>query len=176
MDSTWTGFIIRLGIILIGLAITLAVVLYRRSKRSPLSRLTVEDSEIPSLVNTQYLIKSYPVTIGRVRENNFALTQDESVSRFHARLECNEGVVVLKEVLIRDAEGKVRGPLNGTFLDGQPVNSEAAPPEVHSGARIRLGDRLLLRFDEIVIPDERYKGTRGKIQLPSNVKAKNPDP
>jgi pSer/pThr/pTyr-binding forkhead associated (FHA) protein len=173
LDSTWIGFLIRLGIILLGLVLTLAVVLYRRAKRSPLARLTVEDSEVTGLIHTEYLIKSYPVTIGRVRENDVALLQDETVSRFHAQLECSEGKVVLKEVLIRDADGRIRGPLNGTFVDDQQLNSEAAPLEIHSGSKIRLGTRLVLRFDEIVVPPSRYQGTRGSIPVPTDVLKKN---
>jgi hypothetical protein len=167
IDPTWNSLIIRAAMILVGLIIAGLVIWSRRRRHSPLARLVVEDSAIPGLVGAQYFIKDYPVTIGLARENDIHLARaDETVSRFHARLECIEGQVCLKEVLIRDVEGVIRGPRNGTWVDGQPVSAEGAPVEIHPGSTIRLGGRFLLRFEEILLPPSRLKGTVADIQIP----------
>jgi hypothetical protein len=169
LDLNWVGLITRASVILLGLIIAFMVIWLRRRKRRPVARLIVEDSEVASLVNKEFLVKSYPVTLGRARENDISFYQDESVSRYHARLECVEDKVVLKEVLIRDSDGKIRGPTNGTFVNEQPVISEGPPVEIHSGSKIRLGSRLILRFDEVVIPIEGYVGTRRDFPIPEDI-------
>jgi hypothetical protein len=169
LDLNWAGLIIRTGIIVVGLIIAFLVIIFRRRRQRPVARLIVEDSEAASLVNKEFLVKSYPVTLGRARENDISFYQDESVSRYHARLECIEGKIILKEVLIRDANGKIRGPTNGTFVNEQPITLEGSSLEISSGSKIRLGSRLILRFDEVVIPFDGYIGTRRDIQIPDDI-------
>jgi pSer/pThr/pTyr-binding forkhead associated (FHA) protein len=169
LDITWIGLLIRIGIILLGLAIAFIVIRLRQGKRKFVARLTVEDSEIPSLIHKEFLIQDYPARIGRSRENEVPLHPDESVSRFHARLECEEGRLFLKEVLIRDNDGKIHGPTNGTFVDGRRLDPAMPAVEIFSGSKIRLGSRLTLRFDEVMVPAGGYRGTRRDIQVPPDV-------
>ena len=169
LDITWIGLIIRIGIILLGLSIAFVVIRLRQGKRKFVARLTVEDSEIPSLIHKEFLIQDYPARIGRSRENDVSLHPDESVSRFHARLECEEGRLFLKEVLIRDSDGKIHGPTNGTFVDGRRLDPAMPSVEIFSGSKIRLGSRLTLRFDEVMVPAGGYRGTRRDIQVPPDV-------
>jgi hypothetical protein len=176
LDLGMVGLITRIGIILFGLVVALIVIGLRRRKRLPVARLTVLDSEAPELINKEYLIMGYPATLGRDRENAVSLHPDDTVSRFHARLECLEGQVVLREVLIRDSDGKIRGSTNGTFVDSRKVDSQAAPVELRAGSTIRLGSRLTLRFEEVVIPSSNYVGTRQEIKVPEDLTRDRSEP
>ena len=145
LDITWIGLIVRIGAILLGLAIAFIVIRLRQGKRQFVARLTVEDSEISSLIHKEFLIQEYPARIGRSRENEVPLHPDESVSRFHARLECEDGRIFLKEVLIRDSDGKIQGPTNGTVVDGRRLDSATPAVEITVMTEIDRTRRLARR-------------------------------
>jgi hypothetical protein len=58
-------------------------------------------------------------------------------------------------------------------VNEQPVTSEGPSVEIRSGSNIRLGSRLLLRFDEVVIPIDGYVGTRRDFPIPEDIIRKN---
>lgn len=125
----------RLGTLEITVALlAIAVVALR-----PRSRLL---AEIGRLVPIQAVIRVYelgkehlfeglvPLTIGREREADLVLS-DPEVSRRHAGLESQNGVVFL-----RDLESR-----NGTFLNGRRI---AGALEVRSGDEIDVGTTRLI--------------------------------
>ena len=71
-----------------------------------------------------------PLTIGRARESGLVLS-DPEVSRNHASLECDDGVVY-----VHDLESS-----NGTFLNGRRITE---PIEIRRGDEIDLGATRLV--------------------------------
>jgi pSer/pThr/pTyr-binding forkhead associated (FHA) protein len=71
-----------------------------------------------------------PLTIGRARESGLVLS-DPEVSRSHASLECEDGVVY-----VHDLDSS-----NGTFLNGRRITE---PIEVRLGDEIDVGTTRLI--------------------------------
>jgi len=80
-----------------------------------------------------FVLSSEPFTIGREVDNSLALTQDETVSRHHARVEQNAGVW-----MVTDA-----GSSNGTFVNGRRV---AGSQSLQPGDVVQIGASRL-RFE-----------------------------
>jgi hypothetical protein len=79
-----------------------------------------------------------PVTIGR-EEGNLVRLNDERVSRFHAKVQCDSG-----EVILTDLEST-----NGTRVNGNAVQIRRLRP----GDRIGIGRTLLLFGSEVEIAE-----------------------
>jgi diguanylate cyclase (GGDEF)-like protein len=78
-----------------------------------------------------YPLNTPTITVGRDAECEIRL-ESESVSRKHARLVRHGGQYTLEDL----------GSTNGTWVDGAP----ASPQPLKSGARIRFGNEVVVRF------------------------------
>lgn len=87
---------------------------------------------------------STPVTIGREEENSIQLN-DERVSRFHAKIQDDEGRIILTDL----------ESTNGTRVNGHPVQLRVLQP----GDQISLGRCLLIYGSREQI--EEHYNTRG---------------
>ncbi len=73
-------------------------------------------------------IEEYPFTLGRDEENDYVI-EDLSVSGFHASLNKEDGMLILKD----------KGSLNKLFVDGK----ETIETDIYSGIKVGLGNTVI---------------------------------
>lgn len=127
--------------------------------------LTLLRSDDPEMENKVFRLVQFPLRIGRVADNDIALPKDRAVSRHHARLTLREGQVYIEEVASPEADGSLKRPTFGTYVNEVRLGESAEP--LLSGAEIRLGTRARLRFDQIFRTLEDGGRTVDGIVIPS---------
>lgn len=111
----------------------------------PLSAaLVVLQSDDAALTNSRFELKNAVTLLGRKSDCDLVFPNEKPVSRHHARIENVNGVFYLSEVISLEADGSRKRPVYGTFVNDQQVEGHV---RLKDGDRIRLGKRLVLRFD-----------------------------
>ncbi len=121
-----------------------------------LAVLRVLASEDPMMVGQMINITKACITIGRGADNDVVLSGDKAVSRQHAMIEMTGTEFFLSEFITQEANGSVKRPTYGTFVNEQKVG--AIPVQLKSGDEIQLGTRLKLHFDRL---DNAFKPRSG---------------
>jgi len=94
----------------------------------------------PRLLGKSFSIDFSGMIIGRSLDADIWL-DDESVSRHHAKLELNNGQVVVSDL----------GSRNGTFCNGERIEKR----ELVEGDRIQVGNETILKFTHQDVLDEK---------------------
>ena len=79
-----------------------------------------------------------PITLGREEDNAIRLN-DERVSRFHAKIQIDDGRVILTDL----------ESTNGTRVNGHPIKMRV----LQQGDQISIGRSVLLFGDDVAVPD-----------------------
>lgn len=83
-------------------------------------------------VKKEYTIKSFPVTIGKLKDSTDIIIADDSVSRIHAKIINRQGKVKIQDL----------NSTNGTFLNGT---------RIHPGKEADLERKDEIRFGKITV-------------------------
>ncbi len=110
--------------------------------KEALGVLSVLDCEDPFLRGQRFEINRPLTTLGRSSSNDLIFPLERAVSRQHAVLEARQGQIYLREG--GGTSGHQKPPVHGTFLNDRRI--ESAMP-LHSGDRVRLGKKLVVRFE-----------------------------
>jgi VWFA-related protein len=110
-----------------------------------LGALTVLASDDPSMVGFRFELSSSITTLGRSADNDINFPKDNPVSRRHAEIFERDRTIFIREVKAMDSSGAYKPPKYGTFVNDIPLGSN--PAELKTGDEIRLGKRVLLKFD-----------------------------
>jgi pSer/pThr/pTyr-binding forkhead associated (FHA) protein len=107
--------------------------------------LIVEFSDDASMVGHRFEITKPVTSIGRSADNDINFPKDSPISRHHASIEARDDGLYISEVETPDGSGTPKLPTFGTFLNDATLG--AAAHLLHNGDVIRLGKRVLLKFE-----------------------------
>jgi hypothetical protein len=107
--------------------------------------LGVTGSDDASMIGHRFEITKPLTTLGRSADNDIPFPKDSPVSRHHAQIEEGGGGLFIREVESADQSGNPKRPTYGTFINEHPIGTD--PVLLTSGAEIRLGKRVRLRFE-----------------------------
>ena len=107
--------------------------------------LTVMQSDDPSMLGQRFEISDESTHLGRAADNEILFPKDGAVSRHHAIIENRNGQLLLTEMVSVDGDGSTKTPTFGTFVNEKKVTD---PTPLMNGDTIRLGKRLILRFEK----------------------------
>ncbi len=110
-----------------------------------LGALTIEFSDDSSRIGDRFEIQTPLITLGRSVDNDLHFPNDKPVSRHHAEIYQISDQLYLRQVETPDASGAAQPPKYGTFLNQAPMGLD--PALLKTGDAIRLGKRLLLKFE-----------------------------
>ena len=109
--------------------------------------LTVESSDDPERIGNPHVINLRVTRLGRSEDNDISFPKDNPVSRRHAVIEAEGGVLYLRqEETIDETSRTAHYPKYGTTLN-DVVLVDAEPLPLLDGAVIGLGKRVRLRFE-----------------------------
>jgi pSer/pThr/pTyr-binding forkhead associated (FHA) protein len=97
------------------------------------------------MIGLRIELTSSLTTLGRSADNDINFPKDNPVSRRHAEIFERDRKVFLREVESMDSGGGYKPPKYGTFVNDIPLGSN--PAELRTGDEIRLGKRVLLKFE-----------------------------
>lgn len=106
--------------------------------------LVVLQSDDAGLMNSRFELKNAVTLLGRKSDCDIVFPNEKPVSRHHARIENVNGTFYISEVTSLEADGSRKRPVYGTFVNDQQIEGYV---RLRDGDRIRLGKRLVLRFD-----------------------------
>lgn len=109
-----------------------------------LGALMVMQSDDPAMLGQRFEITDNSTRLGRAADNEILFPKDGPVSRHHAIIENQNGQLVLSEMVSTSADGTSKTPTFGTFINDQQIRQ---PVVLRSGDLIRLGKRLVLKFE-----------------------------
>lgn len=109
-----------------------------------LGTLMVLQSDDPAMMGQRFEITDDAVRLGRAADNDILFPKDGPVSRHHAIIEHRDGRLTLSEMVSISADGSPKSPTFGTYINDQKVMQ---PVMLRSGDLIRLGKRVVLRFE-----------------------------
>lgn len=113
--------------------------------------LVVIQSDDPAMLGQRFEISEESTRLGRAADNDILFPKDGPVSRHHAIIELRHGQLMLSELVSPIGDGSSKAPTFGTYLNEKKVNQ---PVVLKSGDLIRLGKRVVLRFEAQVQANE----------------------
>jgi hypothetical protein len=109
--------------------------------------LFIRQCDNPDMLHRHIEIVKAVTQLGRKADNDIIFANETPVSRYHAKIEANNGQLFLSEVLSEDARtGQTKRPAYGTFVNGNQVQESVI---LHDGDVIILGKRLQMCFEAI---------------------------
>jgi pSer/pThr/pTyr-binding forkhead associated (FHA) protein len=112
-----------------------------------LAVLTVIQSDDPGMLNKKFEINKTLTTLGRSSDNDIVFRNDNPVSRRHAQIEDKGYGLFISEILSTEKDGTSKYPTYHTFINDIQLSHE--PVELKDGCNIRLGKRLVMRFEQV---------------------------
>ncbi len=109
-----------------------------------MGRLTMLQSDDPSLKGKVFELTQSPTRIGRSVSNEIALPKDSAVSRNHIEIVKENGQVILREVMKTLSDGTKKGPTYGTFINDRKLTGDVV---LKTGDEIGLGRRTKFRYE-----------------------------
>jgi VWFA-related protein len=109
-----------------------------------LGALTVLQSDDPAMIGQRFEITEDATRLGRAADNEILFPKDSPVSRHHAIIENRNGQLTLSEMVSAGGDGSVKSPTFGTYINDVRLTR---PTVLQNGDQIKLGKRVLLRFE-----------------------------
>jgi len=106
--------------------------------------LMVMQSDDPAMIGQHFEVTENSTRLGRAVDNDILFPKDGTVSRHHGILENRNTQLFLSEMVSQGADGKMKPPTFGTFVNENQV-SQATP--LRNGDLIRLGKRVVLKYE-----------------------------
>lgn len=127
-----------------------------------LGAITVMQSDDPTILGKRFEILEQTTRLGRAAENDLLFPKDGAVSRHHAIIENRSGQLILSEMVTVTGDGTTKPPTYGTYINDQKV---VDPTPLRNGDLIRLGKRLVLRFETSMKSDEDSEKTIDQLDI-----------
>jgi len=106
--------------------------------------LMVMQSDDPAMVGQRFELVEKSTRLGRAADNDILFPKDGPVSRHHALIEERNGQLVISELVSPAADGTLKTPTFGTFLNEKQVS---ASTPIRNGDIIRIGKRVILKYE-----------------------------